>query len=94
MTYEEAIRDIDKIIKTKFSSSNVPVSLKMAVEALENKSEDVWIVLEHNRFYGVDEFNEPIYRRGGRTYVHRKCGYNSAVGSNFCPRCGVRMRKE
>lgn len=45
------------------------------------------------RFYGIDEYGEQIYREGGREYIHRKCGFRSAVGFNHCPRCGQKMIK-
>lgn len=38
MTNEEAIRDIEKIIRTKFSPASVPLSLRIAIEALKRDS--------------------------------------------------------
>ena len=49
-----------------------------------------WTGLQHSAFHGLDEYGEPIYR-DCVTYTHRKCGFNSVIKHNYCPRCGAKM---
>ena len=40
MTIDEAIKDLEKIKKVKFTPTNVPVSIDMAIEALKGVRDD------------------------------------------------------
>ena len=50
-----------------------------------------WHSYQQSRFYGIDEYGEPIFRDGCSVYVHRKCGWKSVIKSAYCPRCGAKM---
>ena len=49
-----------------------------------------WEGYSHSKFYGMDEFHEPIYREGVLYYCS-ECRRRSIIKMRFCPNCGARM---
>ena len=49
-----------------------------------------WEGYSHSKFYGMDEFHEPIYR-DGVIYYCSECRRCSIIKMRFCPDCGARM---
>lgn len=49
-----------------------------------------WEGYSHSKFYGMDEFHEPIYR-DGVLYYCSECRRRSIIKMRFCANCDARM---
>ena len=49
-----------------------------------------WKGITRSRFYGIDEYSDPIYR-DGIIWHCSKCSRRSVIKTNYCPNCGAKM---
>lgn len=51
-----------------------------------------WEEYTTSRFFGFDEFGDPIYRNGVVYYcTNPRCRRKTVVKESYCPNCGARM---
>lgn len=54
-----------------------------------------WEGYTYGRFFGRDEFGEPIYRDGTVWHCSNpRCRRKTVVRENYCPSCGAKMDLE
>lgn len=54
-----------------------------------------WEGYTHSRFFGWNEFGDPIYRDGTVWYCsNRDCRRKTVARENYCPSCGCKMDLE
>jgi len=56
----------------------------------EEKKHGEWLGYTRSKFYGTDDWGEPIFR-DGVVYYCSNCRRRTVVKENYCPRCGSRM---
>lgn len=84
MTNKEAVADLEKIIKLKFSPASVPISMRMAIQALENKAHGKWEPITRGEpGYSAGDFRCSLCLKPNKAYSLTK----------YCPNCGAEMER-
>lgn len=49
-----------------------------------------WDGYSHSKYYGVDNYGDPIYR-DGVVYYCSECRRKTVIKEKYCPNCGAKM---